>query len=123
MPATMRLRWRKFWRSGEAGVLGEESATLGHLRSDITMCRWVYAVETMGKHAYRGEVVLEGSTVGADVDAVGQSADDEHIGNLGSQVAHEALAEVAPIVGALACAYDAHHATRVEGGVATVVEQ
>ena len=78
------------------------------------MHRGVYAVKAMRKHSYRGHSMLDGSPMGTDINAIGQTTDDKHIGALGGKVTHETLTEVAPIVGTLTRTYNTYHTARVK---------
>ena len=77
------------------------------------MYRRIYAIETMGKDTHCRQIVLDSSAVGTHINTIGQAADDEHIGVLAGKIAHQAVAKVAPIIGALASAYDTDHAVWV----------
>ena len=64
----------------------------------------------------------EGLTVGADVDAVCQSADDEHVGTQLLQATDELTDEVLAVGGTAPRADDVDDATLVQVGIALIVE-
>jgi hypothetical protein len=76
----------------------------------------------MGKYAHCRQSILDGGTMGTNIYAVCQSADNKCVGTLGGKVTHKALTEVAPIVGTFACTYNADYTARVKGGVPTIEE-
>ena len=80
-------------------------------------------VQSVCQDAYGGESLVEGCPVGVHVDAVGEAADDEHIGTGFPQVMHEAAAEVLAVGGYLTCAHHADDVGGVEVGRAEIVEQ
>ena len=93
-----------------------------HLGGGVTVGGRVDLVQAMSQHADGVVALLEGMTVGADVYAVGQSADDEHLWTELSQVAEEASHEVLTIGGAVAGAYDVEDIALIEIGSALIVQ-
>ena len=76
----------------------------------------------MGQHAHGVEARGQCLAVGTDVDAVGQSADDEHLGAQLPQVGDEAAHQVLPVGGAVARAHDVDDARLVQVGIAFIIE-
>ena len=77
---------------------------------------------TVSQHAHGLVALLQGIAVGVDIDAVGQTANDEHLGAQRLQIFNEPTHEIVAIGRAVACAYDADDALLVEIGGATVEE-
>jgi hypothetical protein len=68
----------------------------------------------MSQHTYCGKSILDGCTVSAYIDTIGQTTDNKNIGALGCKVAYETFAEITSIVGALASSYNTYNAARIE---------
>ena len=81
------------------------------------MDRRIDAVEPMGQDTDGGQLMVKGGTVGSNVDAVCQPADDEHFGTKGLQVADKVVAELAAIVGGFAGAHQADNAQGIQIGI------
>ena len=94
-----------------------------HLCSRVAMVIGVDGVEAVGQHA--DGVVADGEClpVGTDVYAVGQSADDEHVGTQLLQACDEAPGQVLAVGCGAARADDADDALLVEAGVALIINK
>ena len=82
----------------------------------------VDGVEPVGKHADGLHTLFESGAVGADVDAVGQSADDYHVGCELSQVGHETACELLSVGCRLPSSDDVDHPRCIQVGRAAIVE-
>ena len=86
------------------------------------MSRGVYLVESVSQHAHGLVAVGQRLPVGINIDAVGQTADDEHLGTLLTEVGNEAPYEVLPVDGAVAGADDVDDTALVEVGRPHIIE-
>src|SRR3712207_3968372 len=84
------------------GVFGEQTALSGHGGGRFTMGRWIKRVEPVGQYAHRWQPVADRFTVSVDVDAVGQSTHDEHVGAQGFEIGRETGDEVVAVGGGMA---------------------
>ena len=75
----------------------------------------------MSQHADSLIALLQRLTMGCDINAIGQSADDEHTGALLAQISNEVTDEVLPVTGAVAGANDIDDTTLVEVGGTHVI--
>jgi hypothetical protein len=115
------------WKFGEKPTLVE------HFDGGGAMSGWVDAVEAMCKDGECGEFVSQGGAVCQDVNAVGESADDESTGSGVGKVTDEGVGEFLSVGSSGACADDADDmfagveidcalAVKEDGGVATFAE-
>ena len=93
-----------------------------HLHRRVTMARRIDLVQPVSQHAYRLEALLQGVAMGTDVDAVGQSADYQHVGAQLAQVGDEAAHQVLSVAGAMARPHDVDDALLVQVGRALVID-
>lgn len=107
---------------GAGGIFGEQSAVCGHFVGCVAVGRRIERVEAVSQYAHRRQAVVERLSVGVDVNAVGQSADDERVGTEPLQVGHETADEILSVGRAVAGAHDADHVACVEVCRAPIVE-
>ena len=93
-------------------ILGEQTALGAHALGIVAVGSGIEAVEPVRQHRGRGQVVLQGGTVGTDVHTVGQSAHHEHALHLLGQPLQQLGHHGTSVVGDAA---RAHHAERVAG--------
>ena len=104
-------------------IFGEETAALlDHLLGYATVVVGVDAVEAVGYDAEGRDAVFEGCLVRLDIDAEGQSADDDDVGERLVQLLHETMNDVAAVLRALACADNADDVFGLEVNVAKLEE-
>ena len=103
-------------------VLGEESAVEEHVAGGVAVRGGVEGVEPVRQDADSVEVVVEGGAVGVNVDAVGESAHDEGIGESFGQFGTAAFAVGFAVGGDASRAHDRHDVARIEIGRAAVVD-
>ena len=105
------------------GIFGEKTATLlNHLFGYATVVVGVDAVEAVSDHAEGRDAIFEGCLMRLDVDAQGQSADDDDVGERFMQFLHETMDDVATILRALACADNADDMFGLEVDIAELEE-
>ena len=103
-------------------VLGEESAVEEHVAGGVAVRGGVEGVEPVRQDADGVEPVVEGGAVGVNVDAVGESAHDEGIGESFGEFGTAAFAVGFAVGGDAARAHDRHDVARVEIGRAAIVD-
>lgn len=80
----------------------------------------INAVKTVGEYGDGVEVSGQGGAMGVDVDAIGQAADNEYVGQQAGEVGQEVFNDFFAVVGDVAGAYDAEYVTTVERSGAAV---
>ena len=81
----------------------------------------IEVVETVCQHSYGIEAVGQSLPMGTDIDAVGESADDEHLWTECSQVGNEPPNHVFSIGCAAPCADNVDDTSGVQVGIAFMV--
>ncbi len=82
----------------------------------------VYAVEAMGKNSDCLHIILKSSTMGANINAVSQSAHNDNIRKHGGEFAYKFAADVATVFCNATCADDAEHMLGVKVGIPAIEE-
>ena len=93
-----------------------------HLGCCLTVVTGIDGVQPVGQNANGVHAARQRLAVGADVDAIGQSADDEHVGTELAQTTDETTGKVLAIGRAATGADDADDALTVQVTVAFIVE-
>lgn len=92
----------------------DDSSVGDHLRSHVAMLGWVESVKAMGNDSHGGPASLERGTVSRDINAEGQTRDNDKIRVALAKVGNDALAEDTPLVGGLTGADDGENLCRLE---------
>ena len=80
-------------------------------------------VQAMRQHADGRQLVMQSAPVGADVDAVSQSADNQQIRDRLGQIPYQGFGQRASVFGRIACAYDTDDASCVEVCISLEIEK
>ena len=103
-------------------ILREEASMVYHRVGNVAMGWRIEGVKTVCQYGYGIETIVERSTVGMDIDAIGQSADNKDIGAERPKVGNEMANQVLSIARTMARAHDIDDMSPVKVGV-TLVEE
>ena len=82
---------------------------------------WINLIQSVSQHTYRFKTLLKGIAMCTDVNAIGQSADNQHLWTHGAQVADEASYHILSVDGTMPCAHNVQHIALVEVGTTFII--
>ncbi len=85
------------------------------------MLRGIYHIEPMGYDSYGRPGGFKCSRVGGGINAIGQSADHQKVGEISGKIGNKFFAEIYAVRSGAACAYNADHVLRIEIGRADLI--
>ena len=107
-------------RIGAAHEFGQQSAMVHHVDRRFPMGSRIDTVQSVCQYTNGGEAMFQGRFMGLDVDAVSQSAYNEHIGTYSGQVLDKRLAYFFSIGSGMTGAYHADDSQGIEGSISPI---
>ena len=103
-------------------ILRQQSSLRQHLYRIFTVVRRIYLVQTVSQHSDCLESLFKGITMGADINAVCQSADNQHLRTQYAEVCNEPSDKILSVGGAMTRSHDVYHMPLIEVGTTFVIE-